>query len=934
MNPTQKKLFLIDAMSLIFRAYYALNKNPRINSKGLNTSAILGFANSFYDVIKNEMPTHIGVAFDMHGPTVRHVDFTAYKANRDNTPEDILTSIPYIKQMLECFGVPILEMPGYEADDIIGTIAKKAEQQGFTSYLMTTDKDYGQLVSENIFIYKPAHSGNGISILGVKEVCEKYAIRYPEQLIDILGLWGDSVDNIPGIKGIGEVGAKKLIAEYESVENLLKNVENVKNDRLRMLIQEGAENALLSKMLATIILDVPMEFDEQQFRYTQPDEEKLKNLFDELEFKAFAQRIFTDIQLKKANVAVDRKGLTTASNLFSALDNEEKNLNFIEEKKNASSLANTKKNYTLINSYSGVEKLVEGLKHSKSICFDTETTGLDPLKCRLVGLSVAVRPHEAFYVAFPKDKSETLRWLELFRPVFSDETIEKIGQNIKFDMRVLAAYGVEIKGKLFDTMLAHYVLEPEMRHNLDLLAKMYLDYTTITYEEIVPKNGTIEDVPIEKLSDYACEDADIALQLKFILDKKMQEQQIEPLFHDIEMPLVPVLARMESRGVKIDVPFLKRYSIDLQEEMEQVQQEIYRLAGEKFNIASPKQLGVILFEKLKIIENAKLTKSKQYQTGEEVLQKLEHKHPIAQKILHFRGLSKLKSTYVDAFPNLVNAETGRLHASFNQSVTATGRLSSSNPNLQNIPIREEEGRRIRKAFVPADDTHVLLAADYSQIELRLVAALSEDESMLDAFYNGDDVHASTASKIYNVPLEAVTGDMRRNAKMVNFGILYGISTFGLSERLNIPRKEADDIIKQYFMKYPKIQQYIQKQIEFARTHGYVETLMKRRRYLRNINSGNGNIRGFDERNAINAPIQGSAADMIKIAMVNIFREMKRQKLQSEMILQIHDELVFDVFLPELETMQNIVNQEMTHAMTLTVPLEINMKSGKNWLEAH
>ena len=928
---TQKKLFLIDAMSLIFRAYYALNKNPRITSKGLNTSAILGFANSLYDVIKNETPTHIGVAFDLHGPTVRHVEYTDYKANRDNTPEDILASLPYIKQMLECFGIPILEMPGYEADDIIGTIAKKAEQQGFISYLMTTDKDYGQLVSENIFIYKPAHSGNGVSILGIKEVCEKYAIEQPEQLIDILGLWGDSVDNIPGIKGVGEVGAKKLIAEFGSIENLLANVNQVKNEKLREKIQADSENAILSKMLATIILDVPMEFEEQQFRYTQPDVEKLKQLFEELEFRALAQRIFADLQLKQTNVSVAQKGLTNLPGLFSSLE-EENVENAVEKAGN--SLLNTTKNYVLINSYSEVQNLADKLKQLKSICFDTETTDLDPLNCRLVGLSVSINPHEAFYVAFPKDKSETLQWLELLRPVFSDETIDKIGQNIKFDMRVLSAYGVEIQGKLFDTMLAHYVLEPEMRHNLDLLAKIYFDYTTIAYDEIVPKNATIEQVPLEKLSDYACEDADITLQLKSVLEKKMQQQQIESLFYEIEMPLVPVLAAMEDKGVKIDVPFLKTYSADLQIEIAQIQREIYQLAGEEFNIASPKQLGVILFEKLHIIENAKLTKSKQYQTGEEVLQKLEHKHPIVQKILNYRGLSKLKSTYVDAFPNLVNAKTGRVHASFNQSVTATGRLSSSNPNLQNIPIREEEGRRIREAFVPADDTHILLAADYSQIELRLVAALSEDESMLDAFYNGDDIHAATAAKIYNVPLQNVTGSMRRNAKMVNFGIVYGISAFGLSERLNISRKEADNIIKQYFVKYPNIQQYIQNQIEFARTHGYVETLMKRRRYLRNINSANGNIRSFDERNAINAPIQGSAADMIKIAMINIFREMKRQKLQSEMILQIHDELVFDVFLPELEIMQNIVHHEMTHAMTLTVPLEINMKTGRNWLEAH
>ncbi|MCL2132560.1 MAG: DNA polymerase I, partial [Lentimicrobiaceae bacterium] len=686
MNTTQKKLFLIDAMSLIFRAYYALNKNPRINSKGLNTSAILGFANSLYDVIRNEKPTHIGVAFDTHDPTVRHIDFTDYKANRQDTPEDIITSIPYIKTLLDGFGIPVLEKPGYEADDVIGTIAKQAERQGFISYLMTTDKDYGQLVSENIFIYKPAHSGNGISILGVKEVCEKYAIRNPEQLIDILGLWGDSVDNIPGVKGIGEVGAKKLIAEFDSIENLLAHVDKVKNEKLREKIKTDSENALISKQLATIILDVPVDFDETLFRYTQPDEEKLKNLFDELEFRALSQRIFTDIQLKKTNIPVGKQGLTNTSDLFSTFGEENQPISIKKEEK-LHSVANMKTNYVLINSYNEVQKLVDTLKSAQSFCFDTETTGLDPLNCRLVGLSVAVNPHEAFYVAFPNNKDETMQWLDLLKPVFSDETIDKTAQNIKFDMRVLSAYGVDIQGKLFDTMLAHYVLEPEMRHNLDFMAMSYLQHTMISYEELVGKNRTIADVPPEKVKDYACEDADITLRLKAVLDKKMQKQQIEPLFHNIEMPLVPVLAAMENKGVKIDVDFLKAYSADLQTEIEQIREEIFQLAGEEFNIASPKQLGVILFEKLKIVEKAKRTKSKQYQTGEEILQKLEQKHPIAKKILDFRGLSKLKSTYVDAFPILVNANTGRLHASFNQSVTATGRLSSSNPNLQNIPIR-------------------------------------------------------------------------------------------------------------------------------------------------------------------------------------------------------------------------------------------------------
>ena len=930
MTSTNKKLFLLDAMALIFRAYYALNKNPRINSKGMNTSAILGFTNSLYDIIKNEKPTHIGVAFDSHGPTVRHVEFTDYKANRDNTPEDIIASLPYIKEIVTAFGIPVLEYSGYEADDIIGTLAKKAEREGFVTYMMTSDKDYGQLVSENIFIYKPAHMGNSHTIVGIKEVCEKYNLQHPEQFIDILGLWGDAVDNIPGIKGIGEVGAKKLVGEFGSIENLLTNVDKVKNDKLRQKIKDGAEDALLSKMLATIIVDVPMEnMDEEQLVYTSPDMDKLKTIFDELEFRALAQRILNDLNIKQSGVKVASKSLTL--DLFSDLEEEEEEAKPISDYQ---SISTVEKSYSLIDNLDGVKQLAERLKQCNCFCFDTETDGLDPLQCRLVGMAIALKPKEVFYIHFPTEKEETLMWLSLLNPVFLDETIQKIGQNIKFDTRVLASYGMAVKGQNFDTMLAHYVLEPEMRHNLDMLAKSYLDYEMISYDELVGKNTTIDKIAVEKVKDYACEDADITLQLKELLSERLQKEELSTLFQTVEMPLVPVLANMETSGVHVDIDFVRNYSEELRKQIETIQTDIYSMAGEEFNIASPKQLGTILFEKLHIIENAKLTKSKQYQTGEEVLQKLEHKHPIVEKILNYRGLAKLKSTYVDAFPNLVNPSTGRIHAQFNQAVTATGRLSSSNPNLQNIPVRDEEGRKIREAFIPANDDYTLLAADYSQIELRLVAALSKDESMLEAFFNGDDVHAATAAKIYNINLPDVTREMRRNAKMVNFGIVYGISAFGLSERLNIPRKEAADIIQQYFEKYPKIQQYIESQVDFAKKNGYVETLMKRRRYLRNINSSNGNLRSFDERNAINAPIQGSAADMIKAAMISIFSEMQKQKLQSSMIMQVHDELVFDVYKPELETMQNIVRHHMTHAMSLIVPLEIDMKSGKNWLEAH
>ncbi len=925
MKQSQKKLYLIDAMALIYRAYYALNKNPRINSKGQNTSAILGFTNSLYEIIKKEKPSHIAVAFDTYGPTLRQVDFADYKANRESTPEDIIQSLPYIRSIIEGFKIPILELMGYEADDIIGTIAKKAEKENFTIYMVTTDKDYGQLVSDNIFMYKPAHMGNGISILGVNEICDKYNIQYPEQLIDLLGLWGDASDNIPGIKGVGEKTAIKLIAEFGSIESLINNVEKISNDKLRLKVEEGTEIAILSKSLATILLDAPIDFDEKQFEHKDPDFTILKSIFDELEFKTLAERIFADFSLKKKN------STTAIPSLFS----EEE----IQDKKHFSeySIYNTEHDYQLIDTFEQLELLKQTLEKTSSFCFDTETDSLDIINTNMIGLAIAIEIHKAFYIQFPNTYDETYRWIQILKPVFENNNIQKIAQNLKFDMQVLARYQVGIKGNNFDTMLAHYIIEPEMRHNLDLLAKSYLNYNTITYESLVGKGAkstTLNKLPIEKTKDYACEDADITLQLFHILDKQLKETGSDDLFNKVEMPLVPVLASMEQKGVRIDIDFLKSYSEELYQKSQKIENQIITYAGESFNISSPKQLGVILFEKLKIIENAKLTKTKQYQTGEEVLQKLKNKHPIVPLILDYRGLIKLKSTYADAFPNLVNQQTKRIHTSFNQTITATGRLSSSNPNLQNIPIRNDEGREIRKAFIPANDEFTLLAADYSQIELRLMATMSQDESMFESFCNGEDIHAATASKIYSIPLQEVTREMRRNAKTVNFGIIYGISAFGLSERLDILRKEAAVIISQYFDKYPKIKQFMENQKAFARQHGYVETLLKRRRYIRDIHSNNSIIRGVAERNAINAPIQGSAADMIKLAMIKIYNEIQKRNLRSSIIIQVHDELVLEVYKPELEEIKAIVYDGMINAMPITVPLEVDMKSGNNWLEAH
>ena len=921
MEQQHKKLFLIDAMGLIYRSYYALNKNPRINSKGKNTSAVLGFANSLYEIIRKEKPSHIGVAFDSFAPTLRHAGFSEYKANRESTPEDIVASLPDIRNLIAAFRIPLLELPGYEADDIIGTVAKRAEKRGFEVYMVTADKDYGQLVSDRIFMYKPAHLGSGFSVLGVPEVCEKYSIRHPEQLIDLLGLWGDSSDNIPGIKGVGEVTAKKLIAQFGSIENMLEHTDEIENEKLRIKVREGAEDALQSKMLATIMLDVPLELNEADFVAQPPDFKLLRPVLEELEFRQLLRRIQNDYPM-----TAEPSGMLPG--LF------DMDADAGGESASVFTLRNTPHEYRLVDSFEGLLQLGAHMAESQAFCFDTETDSLDVLQLNIVGLSVCMEEGKACFVLFPEDAAEAGMWLAALQPVFEDPKVCKVAQNLKFDLQVLQRYGVRIAGPCFDTMLAHYLLEPEQKHNMDQLAFQYLSYETVSYREMLGDRKRLRDVPIEELRDYACEDADITFRLYRVFGPMLHEREAWELFEKVEMPLVQVLAAMERKGVRVDTGYLKQYSGVLQERIAALEQQIYALAGETFNIASPRQLGVILFEKLRIVENAKLTKTKQYQTGEEVLQKLVHKHPIVQAVLDYRGLQKLRSTYTEAFQQLVNPLTGRVHTSFNQAVTATGRLSSSNPNLQNIPVRNDEGREIRKAFVPADSGHLLLAADYSQIELRIMAGMSGDAGMQEAFRHGMDIHAATAAKIYNVGIGQVTKEMRRNAKTVNFGIIYGISAFGLSERLDIPRKEAAALIGQYFEQYPGIRQFMEAQKQFALDHGYVETICKRRRYLPDIRSNNSVIRGMAERNAVNAPIQGSAADMIKIAMVRIFDELEKRGLQSAIVLQVHDELVLDVPLPELEEVREIVRTAMIEALPVGVPLEVDIRSGNNWLEAH
>lgn len=931
MTQTPGKLFLLDAMALIYRAYYALNKNPRITSKGLNTSAILGFANTLYDVIKNEKPDYIGVAFDTHAPTQRHIDYEEYKSQRESVPEDILKSIPYIQQLLIAFNIPILLVDGYEADDIIGTLATQAGKAGHKVFMMTPDKDFAQLVNENVFIYKPAKFGEKAIVMGVEEVCDRYGIKKPEQVKDLLGLWGDASDNIPGIPGVGEVTARKLIEQFGSVENLVENAHSVENVKLRDKVIEFGQQALMSKQLASIILDVPIPLNEEELKLTPPDPTKLKPLLEELEFRTFGERVFKDLN-KWNKPEVDEAKATGGLNLFSDVEASD------SPREGINSIYTTPHKYHLADTPAKRKALIQILEKSDNISFDTETTGIDANNVELVGMSFAVEPGEAWYVPVPPVYGEAVEIVREFVPVFANEKIEKTGHNLKYDIAVLSWYEVIVKGNLFDTMIAHYLIEPDLRHNMDYLSVTYLKYQPVSIESLIGKKGksqiTMREVPIEVVVEYACEDADVALQFRKMFEPMLHEAGIDKLFHEIEMPLVPILAGMEAEGVKIDIDVLNSYSGELATEIKSIEKEIYAMAGTTFNIGSPKQLGEILFDRMKIADNPKQTKTKQHSTGEEILVKLINRHPIIQQILDYRSLTKLKSTYIDSLPLLVNPRTGRIHTSYNQAVASTGRLSSNNPNLQNIPIRTERGREIRKAFVPRNPKYILLSADYSQIELRIIAEISGDTAMQEAFRQGIDIHTATAARIYNVEVNDVTKEMRRNAKTVNFGIIYGISAFGLSERLNIPRKEAANIINQYFERFSGVRKYMDDSIKKAKEFGYVETLMKRRRYLRDINSANAIVRGFAERNAINAPIQGSSADMIKIAMIKISNEFSKLNLQSKMIMQVHDELVFDVFTEELDIVKPIIADCMKNALPLSIPVEVEMSTGNNWLEAH
>ena len=943
-----KKLFLLDAYALIYRAYFALNKNPRVNSKGLNTSAIMGFLNTLYEVIKNEEPTHIGVAFDLGAPTLRTDAFLDYKANREETPPDIKISVPYIKEIIKGFNIPIFECEGYEADDVIGTLSKKAEKEGFITYMMTPDKDFGQLVTDNILIYKPAKGGEPAKVMGPKEVCEKFGIARPEQVIDILGLWGDASDNIPGIPGIGEKTAAKLIAEYDSVENIISNADKLKG-KMRENVINFAQQGLLSKQLATINIDAPIEFDEECLRMKEPNYQYLTQLFEELEFRTFMSRLkvsqkdnkttgqqvlSSDVEVQTSEIKVKSSELNGQLDLFGSADGDSSVFSSFSSKKNYQTQEHK---YHLLKDENQIDELVKLLSDNDVFAFDTETTGLDIYSSSLVGMSFSVKAHEAYYMPLPADKEQCKSLLNKFLLIFSNEEKTIIGHNIKFDLSILARYEIEIKNNLWDTMIAHYLIEPEQNHGMDYLADVYLDYTPIAIEELIGKGRnqiSMRDVPVEKVKEYAAEDADITLQFYEKFKPVITENKLEGLFHMIEMPLVKVLSTMESNGVKIDIMGLKQISEEQSKEILEIENKIYELAGTSFNIGSPKQLGEILFEKLNIKAPAKKTKTGQYPTGEEILQKIVNENPIVQNILDYRSLTKLKSTYVDALPSLVNLNDGLIHTSYNQAITATGRLSSNNPNLQNIPVRTDKGREIRKAFVPRDENHILLAADYSQIELRIIAHLSGDAVMQEAFRSGKDIHTDTASRVYNVDMNDVTKEMRRNAKAVNFGIIYGMSAFGLAERIGISRSEASQIIKNYFKEYIGIQEYIDKQVDFAKQYGYVETMLGRRRYLKDINAGNSVVRNFAERNAINAPIQGTSADMIKIAMANIHKEMIDNNMKSKMILQVHDELVFDVYKEELDFLSEIVKDKMINALPLCVPIEVNLNTGTNWLEAH
>lgn len=929
---SENKLFLLDAYALIYRAYYAFIKNPRINSKGFNTSAILGFVNTLEEVLKKENPTHIGVAFDPAGPTFRHEAFEQYKAQREETPEAIRLSVPIIKEIIRAYRIPILEVPGYEADDVIGTLATEAGKQGIPTYMMTPDKDYGQLVSDKVFMYRPKHTG-GFEVMGIEEVKSKFNIQSPAQVIDMLGLMGDSADNIPGCPGVGEKTAQKLVAEFESIENLLEHTDRLKG-ALKTKVETNKEVIAFSKFLATIKIDVPISLDMDALKREAPDESKLRQIFEELEFRTLIDRILKKEEGPAPLPLFADKTEAVQGDLFAFFSGNGTN---DAENSKLETLDSLHCKYYLIDSEDKRSDLVQKLLTSEILSLDTETTGTEPMEAELVGMSFSIAENEAFYVPVPSDRSEALKIVNEFRPVFENEKSLKVGQNIKYDMIVLQNYGVEVKGALFDTMIAHYVLQPELRHGMDYLAEIYLHYQTIPIDELIGPKGknqkNMRDLAPEEVYRYACEDADVTLKLKKVLEKELKENDAEALFYEIEMPLVPVLVMIERNGVLLDTEALKASSAHFSAQLENIEKEIYALAGETFNIASPKQVGEVLFDKLKIVEKAKKTKTGQYVTSEEVLESLRHKHPVVEKILEHRGLKKLLGTYIDALPQLINPRTGRVHTSFNQTVTATGRLSSSNPNLQNIPIRDENGKEIRKAFIP-DEGCLFFSADYSQIELRIMAHLSEDQNMIDAFRSNHDIHAATAAKIYKKEIEEVDADMRRKAKTANFGIIYGISVFGLAERMNVDRKEAKELIEGYFETYPEVKAYMDKSVKVAQEKGYVETIFHRKRFLPDINSRNAVVRGYAERNAINAPIQGSAADIIKVAMIRIHQRFLKEGIQAKMILQVHDELNFSVPLNEKEKVEKIVIEEMERAYPMQVPLKADCGWGKNWLEAH
>ncbi|WP_242156951.1 DNA polymerase I [Aestuariivivens sediminis] len=958
----KKRLFLVDAYALIFRGYYAFIKNPRINSKGIDTSAIMGFMNSLLDVIKRERPDHLAVCFDKGGSTDRIELFEDYKANRDETPEAIKVAVPYIQDILKAMHIPIMVKEGYEADDVIGTLSKQAEKEGYQTYMVTPDKDFAQLVTEHTFMYRPKSFGGGYEIWGIPEVQQKFEVERPEQVIDLLGMMGDSSDNIPGLPGVGEKTAKKFIQAYGSMENLLANTHELKG-KMKEKVEANGELGLLSKKLARIMLDVPVTFDAKDFELNHPDIEAVKQIFQELEFRRLTENFLktfavetdgdpsaTEPQKETGSEASSTqdpqnpkpKMATPAGagqfSLFGETDDHPKGENPSVSAYTRLTIEGTSHFYQSITTPKALELFMSKLMVQSSVCFDTETTGLNPITAELVGIAFSWDTGKGFYVPFPENRAEAQELIERLRPFFESESIEKIGQNLKYDIKVLAKYRVTVKGKLFDTMLAHYLINPDMRHNMDVLAETYLNYTPISIETLIGKKGknqlSMREVPLEKQTEYAVEDADITFQLKTHFQNELSAAHTQKLFDDIEIPLVHVLAAMELEGINLDKDFLMGLSAQLDKDIKVLESQIYSEAGEEFNIASPKQLGEILFDKLKLVDKPKKTKTGQYSTAEDVLSYLAKDHKIIQNILDYRGLAKLKSTYVDALPNQVETTTGRVHTDYMQTVAATGRLSSNNPNLQNIPIRTERGRQVRKAFIPRSAEYTLLSADYSQIELRIIAALSKEDTMIEAFKQGQDIHASTASKVFNVPLNEVTREQRSNAKTVNFGIIYGVSAFGLSNQTDLSRSESKDLIDTYYATYPKLKRFIAAQINFARDHGYVQTVLGRRRYLKDINSRNAIVRGAAERNAVNAPIQGSAADIIKIAMINIYKKLQDGQYKTKMLLQVHDELVFDVFKPELESIETLVRTEMENAYKLEVPLDVELGIGDNWLEAH